>query len=317
MRVLVTGGTGYLGQRDRARAGGARTRAGRVRAPRLGRRGCRAARSTATCATATALIAAARGCDAMCHTAALVSVWRRDAREFDAVNVGGLEHAIAAARDAGSSRLVYTSSFLARPPAGHATPIRANDYQRTKVLADEVAAARARRRRADRPRCTPASSMGRGRCGRQPARPPARGSPRGPAARPDRSRTRRGRTPGSTTSPTRTWRRSSARAPGLRLRARRRERRRRCGRSRSSGSSSGGGVPRRIPTPWLPAAGATRRTARARLTGRPPRLTRGTVEIFRHDWPVDSAAAVRDLNYRVTPLVKGSECSCRALGARR
>jgi hypothetical protein len=36
-----------------------------------------------------------------------------------------------------------------------------------------------------------------------------------------------------------------------------------------------------------------------------PLLTRGTVEIFRYDWPVDSSSAIRDLGYRVKPLDEG------------
>ncbi len=44
---------------------------------------------------------------------------------------------------------------------------------------------------------------------------------------------------------------------------------------------------------------------RARITGRPPLITRGDVEVFRHDWPVDTAEAIRDLGYRVTPLAVG------------
>src|SRR5438552_3156861 len=37
---------------------------------------------------------AARGCDAICHTAALVSIWRRRRQDFDDVNVGGLQNTI-------------------------------------------------------------------------------------------------------------------------------------------------------------------------------------------------------------------------------
>jgi hypothetical protein len=44
---------------------------------------------------------------------------------------------------------------------------------------------------------------------------------------------------------------------------------------------------------------------RATLTGRPPRLTRGVVEIFRHDWSLDSARSVAELSYRITPLRAG------------
>ena len=140
MRVLVTGGTGYLG-------------AAIVRA--LAARGhqvvCFARHATASQPPAgvipadgdvrdrASLEGAARGVDAICHTAALVSIWRRDRAEFDAVNVGGLEHVLSILRAQRLSRVVYTSSFLALPPGGSTTPIEGNDYQRTKVAADRIA----------------------------------------------------------------------------------------------------------------------------------------------------------------------------------
>src|SRR5262249_27535126 len=82
---------------------------------------------------------AARGVDAICHSAALVSLWRRDPSEFDTINVGGLENAIAITRAPKVPRLIYTSSFLALPPPDRTAPLEANDYQRTKVAAHRVA----------------------------------------------------------------------------------------------------------------------------------------------------------------------------------
>jgi hypothetical protein len=43
------------------------------------------------------------------------------------------------------------------------------------------------------------------------------------------------------------------------------------------------------------------------LSGRAPLLTRGTVEIFRHDWPLDSEPAIAALGYVVTPFEQGLE----------
>ena len=41
------------------------------------------------------------------------------------------------------------------------------------------------------------------------------------------------------------------------------------------------------------------------LFGGTPLITRGAVEIFRHDWSLDSSEAVRDLGYTMTPLAEG------------
>ena len=52
------------------------------------------------------------------------------------------------------------------------------------------------------------------------------------------------------------------------------------------------------------ALGAVEET-RATLLGGTPLITRGAVEIFRHDWSLDSADAQRDLDYSITPLDEG------------
>ena len=44
---------------------------------------------------------------------------------------------------------------------------------------------------------------------------------------------------------------------------------------------------------------------RAALTGRPPLITRGAVEIFRHDWRLDSSRSIDELSYRIVPLETG------------
>jgi len=90
---------------------------------------------------------AAEGCGAIVHLAALVKSWQPRRESFSEVNVGGLKNALAAAQSAGA-RLLYTSSFMAVGPAGpepadeaYARPRLAyhNDYERTKVEADLLA----------------------------------------------------------------------------------------------------------------------------------------------------------------------------------
>jgi farnesol dehydrogenase len=150
MRVFLTGGTGFLGQellkelharahevtalvRSPSRAAGlpagVRQVRGSVESPESYR-------------------GALPGHDVLVHLAALVKMWRRDRREFDRVNVEGTENAIRAAADSGVGKIVYASSFIALGPSNGAplteddarrTPAWHNDYERTKHLADGIA----------------------------------------------------------------------------------------------------------------------------------------------------------------------------------
>jgi farnesol dehydrogenase len=128
VRVLVTGGTGYLG--------GAICRALTARGHDVT---SFSRASGGDVRDAAALVSAARGHQAIVHTAALVTIWRRRRQDFDDINVGGLENVLAVATKLGLERVVYTSSFLALPPAGRDTTVRGNDYQRTKAIALGVA----------------------------------------------------------------------------------------------------------------------------------------------------------------------------------
>ncbi|MES1211415.1 MAG: NAD-dependent epimerase/dehydratase family protein, partial [Acidobacteriota bacterium] len=152
MKILITGGTGFLGRRivsDLAerhelrllvRGGSSRERfpAGVEFAP-------------GDVTDRLSLVRAMAGCDAVVHAAALVKILA-PAAQFDRINVGGLENVLSAAEQAGSvERVVYVSSFIALGPTeggpggelDESAEVRdrvwINDYERTKALADRRA----------------------------------------------------------------------------------------------------------------------------------------------------------------------------------
>ena len=301
MRVLVTGGTGYLGRAI------VRTLDARGHAPVIFARSAEASGLPGTAISGdvrdeSALERSARGCDAVCHTAALVSVWRRRPRDFDDVNVGGLENVLRVAARLRIPRIVYTSSFLALPPDGGETPRRWNDYQRTKVIADGVAA-RAVERGAPLVRVYPGVIYGPGRL--------TEGNLIGRSIADHLA----GRLPGLVGA-NRRWSyayvddvaqghvaaleegRIGARyfmggenAPQIRL-------------FEILHDLTGCRMPRRIPTA-LAAIVALANEIRAGLFGVPPRLTLGTLEILDRNWMLASDLATTELGYRITPLEEG------------
>lgn len=111
MRVLVTGGGGFLGQ---ALCRGLRARGHEVLSfnrghyPELDAIGVRQLRGDL--ASRDAVIAAARDCDAVMHNAAKAGAWSRDGRDFHEANVLGTQHVLDACRVHGIGRLVYTST---------------------------------------------------------------------------------------------------------------------------------------------------------------------------------------------------------------
>jgi farnesol dehydrogenase len=301
MRVLITGATGYLGRSLVAafQASGHSTVAFSRHASASGVPG---ETLDGDVRDAAALARAADGCDALCHSAALVSVWRKRREDFDDVNVGGLQNALDAARAAGIRRVVYTSSFLALPPSGASTPGRWNDYQRTKVQADGLAA-RAVADGAPLIRVYPGVIYGPG--------PLTAGNAIGTMV----SDHLRGRLPGIVGAG-RTWSYAWV-ADVARGHVAALERGRPGGRYRLGGENhpqmrvfelvrdlTGRALPRRLPA-WLARSVGAFEELKANVTGRPPLLTVGTVKVLTKDWAMDSRLAVDELGYSITPLEDG------------
>jgi len=302
MRILVTGGTGYLGRAVVA-ALAARGHDLVVFARRASGSGLPGTLVDGDVRDRAALERAAAGCEAVSHSAALVSIWRRRPADFDDVNVGGLANVVAAAAAARVARIVYTSSFLALPPAGRSTPLEANDYQRTKVAADRLAA---RYVTEGRPivRLYPGVVYGPGRLtegnligrliadhlrGRLPGLVGGGTAPwscayvddvaAGHAAAVERG------TPGSR------YLLGGENAPPRRI-------------FEIVHRLTGRRLPRTIPVPAAVLIGAIEEM-RATLFGGLPLVTRGTVDILRQDWSLDSTLAVRELGFTTTPLEEG------------
>jgi len=316
MRILVTGGTGFLGRRTVAALGRSHQLVLLVR-PGASRAGFPAGVDFAPgdVTDRASLAKAASGCDALLHAAALVKILA-PAEQFDRVNVGGLENALAAAEEAGVSRFLYVSSFIAlgpseRGPGGvldesaePADRVWINDYERTKTLADR----RARRAIAEG---APVSVV-------------YPGVIYGPGEMTEGNLVVRHlldlvhrRLPALLGKPERRWcyvhvddvadgirRALEGGAPG--------------GRFVLGGENVALGdfyalvekligvpVPtRRLPDGLAKTLGAVQK-AWARMTGGTPSLTPDLVEVYRHDWAYSSARAAAELGYAPRPLGQG------------
>ncbi len=301
VRVLVTGGSGYLGGAI-VRALAARGHEPIVFARRASAAGLPGRAVDGDVRDRAAVRHAAEGVEAIVHTAALVSVWHRQPSMFDDVNVGGLEASLDAVRALGIRRILYTSSFLARPPADSPVALAANDYQRTKARARMVALAAVE---AGVPLVSlvPGVVYGPGEA--------TEGNLIGRMIRDHLA----GRLPGligadrcwsyahvndvadahvsalTPKVPAGEYLLGGDNVPQLRV-------------FEVVRNETGAALPRRIPFAVASAVGWVEEM-RAGLTGRPPAITRGIVEIFRHDWSMDSARSVDALNYRITPLETG------------
>ena len=314
MKVLVTGGTGFLGKNV------ARRLAARGHALRMLTRsgsdlaglpeGAEIARGDVT--DLDSLRRAAAGCEAVLHMAALVKVWVPDPSRFEAVNVGGLRNVLEAARGA-SARLVYTSSFIAVGPAGPAPVDEAqvhpgtgyrNPYERTKAEADVVARAAAAAGQ-DVVLLYPGVIYGPGDMteGNLVAKLVA-----------DRMN---GRLPGLIGPGDRLWSYAFAEdvAEGHALaleKGRAGQRYFLCGENRTLTElfallqEVAAVSPPRLHIPYAMASvlGHGMRLW-AELTGLPPQMTAGEVGVFREHWAYSSAKAERELGYRSRPLREG------------
>jgi dihydroflavonol-4-reductase len=158
VRAFVTGGTGFVGgavvRRLLAEGYAVRTLV-RPGADARQLAGLPVERVLGELADVDALKRGAADCDQVFHVAALYSFWGHPWEEFYRSNVEGTRNVLRAARDAGASRIVYTSSIatLGQPadgsPADEETPSFLADmighYKRSKFLAEEAARDLARR----------------------------------------------------------------------------------------------------------------------------------------------------------------------------
>ncbi|MGD0693926.1 MAG: NAD-dependent epimerase/dehydratase family protein [Terriglobia bacterium] len=255
---------------------------------------------------------AMRGVTHVIHTAALVKMWVRDRKEFQRVNVGGLQNVLRAAEAAGVKRVVYTSSFIALGPSADTNAgegLRnagkySNEYEATKARALEWLRQEGFRK-FPVVALFPGVIYGPG--------PQTEGNLVGSMI----EQYRAGKFPGLLGDGNQRWSFAyNADVVDAHLAA--------LERGRSGEEYVLGGDNRslndffrllaeqtnvRRPVRHLPfllgkLVGALE-VAKANLTGRLPQLTPGVVEIFKHDWVYSSAKATRELGYRVTPLEEG------------
>jgi farnesol dehydrogenase len=314
MKILLTGGTGFLGRRIVSELSGrhalrllVRRGSSRERFPH----GVEFAEGDVT--DRASLAPALAGCDAVIHAAALVKILA-PREQFDRINVGGLENVLAAAEAASNvERMLYISSFMALGPTdGRVLDESAeprdrawiNDYERTKTLSD----------RAARKAIAAGAPLG-------VVYP---GVIYGPGEMTEGNIVVRhildlvhGRLPGLIGSPARRWNYvyvdDVARGVALALEAPTPGGRYVLGGENVTlgefyalvGRATGAKIPSlRIPDAVAKAAGAAQK-AWSQFRGTTPQLTPDLVEVYRHDWAYSSAKAEQELGYHARPLSEG------------
>ncbi|MEM9556995.1 MAG: NAD-dependent epimerase/dehydratase family protein [Acidobacteriota bacterium] len=319
MKILITGGTGFLGRTVVQTLAPAhalrllvRPTSSRERFPD----GVEFAVGDVT--DQDSLARAAVGCDAVVHAAALVKILAPPA-DFDRINVVGLENVLAATTTGAAAttvrHVVYVSSFMALGPTENSpdgmldesAPVDdrdwINDYERTKTLADRAARA--------------AIESG------APLSVSYPGVVYGPGELTEGNILVRhildlahGRLPALLGEPQRRWNyvyvqdvadgiaRILDAAPG--------------GRYMLGGDNvtqdrlyalirtlAGIDVPTRRMPDWLAGLAGGAMKLGARLTGGTPKLTPDLVEVYRHDWAYSSAHAMSALGYAPRTLEQG------------
>jgi farnesol dehydrogenase len=318
VKLLLTGGTGFLGRRSAARLAQAhdlrllvRRDSARDRFPE----GVELVTGDVT--DRDSLVRAMAGCEAVVHAAALVKIAAPRA-EFDRVNVGGLENVLAAGAAAGVKRLVYVSSFIALGPSErgasgtldeNAEPtfpgrVWINDYERTKALSD-ASARRAIEAGIPLVVVYPGVIYGPGEL------------TEGNIVVRHLLDLAHGRLPALLGKPERRWNYAFVDdvADGV---ARALERAPAGGRYVLGGENvtqaefyrqvalqGGIRVPGARMPDWLAKSAGAAMKLGAAIAGGTPRLTPDLVEIYRHDWAYDSARAARELDYRPRALEAG------------
>src|SRR5262245_45511065 len=157
MTVLLTGGTGFVGAHvARALVAEGETVRCLVRPTSRSENlaGLPVHRVAGDITDLASVRRAAAGCQVIYHCAADYRLYARDPRELYRNNVDGTRNVMQAAADAGARRVVHTSSVGTLALSAHAPATEdsvgsltemAGDYKRSKLLAEEEAAAWARR----------------------------------------------------------------------------------------------------------------------------------------------------------------------------